>query len=134
MTILVTGGAGYIGSHMVLALLDAGEDVVVLDNLSTGFKWAVPASVPLIIGDIGDERLVRRLLARYDVKSIAHFAAKVVVPESVRNSLDYYRNNTGNARNLIACAVEADVRHFIFSSTAAVYGDLGTVRLPRTRR
>lgn len=123
MAVLVTGGAGYIGSHMVLALRDAGEDVVVLDNLSTGFKWAVPEDVPLMIGDFGDEALVRDLLAKYDVKSIAHFAARIVVPESVSDPLGYYLNNTAKARQLIACAVEAGVDHFIFSSTAAVYGD-----------
>lgn len=123
MTVLVTGGAGYIGSHMVLALLDAGEKVVVLDNLSTGFRWAVPPEVPLVQGDFGDEDLVTETLARYDVTAIAHFAAKIVVPESVADPLGYYLNNTAKARSLIEGAVDAGIQHFIFSSTAAVYGD-----------
>ncbi len=123
MTVLVTGGAGYIGSHMVLELLEAGEQVVVLDNLSTGFRWAVPDSVPLIEGDFGDDKLVADVLKRHDVHEIIHFAAKIVVPESVADPLGYYLNNTAKARTLIACAVEAGVKHFIFSSTAAVYGD-----------
>lgn len=123
MTVLVTGGAGYIGSHMVLALRDAGEKVVVLDNLSTGFRWAVPEDVPLVVGDFGDEDFVTETLARYEVDAITHFAAKIVVPESVSDPLGYYHNNTAKARQLIECAVEAGVEHFIFSSTAAVYGD-----------
>lgn len=123
MSVLVTGGAGYIGSHMVLELLDAGEKVVVLDNLSTGFRWAVPADVAFVTGDFGDAALVKETLARYDVNAIAHFAAKIVVPESVADPLGYYLNNTAKARSLIQSAVEAGVQHFIFSSTAAVYGD-----------
>ena len=123
MTVLVTGGAGYIGSHMVLELLDAGEKVVVLDNLSTGFAWAVPQGVPLIVGDFGDAAVVTPLLKEHDVTEIIHFAAKIVVPESVADPLGYYLNNTAMARTLIACAVEHGVKHFIFSSTAAVYGD-----------
>ncbi|MDB5569949.1 MAG: galE [Hyphomicrobiales bacterium] len=123
MTVLVTGGAGYIGSHMVLELLEAGEKVIVLDNLSTGFRWAVPENVPLIEGDFGDEALVAGLLKEHDVREIIHFAAKIVVPESVADPLGYYLNNTAKARSLIQCAVEAGVKHFIFSSTAAVYGD-----------
>lgn len=123
MTTLVTGGAGYIGSHMVLSLLDAGEKVVVLDNLSTGFRWAVPPGVELVVGDFGDEDLVTELLARHDVESIIHFAAKIVVPESVADPLTYYLNNTAKARTLIECARDMGVGHFIFSSTAAVYGE-----------
>ena len=123
MAVLVTGGAGYIGSHMVLALRDAGEDVVVLDNLSTGFRWALPNDVPLVVGDFGDEALVGELLARHGVEAIIHFAAKIVVPDSVADPLGYYLNNTAKARSLIACAVAAGVKHFIFSSTAAVYGE-----------
>jgi UDP-glucose 4-epimerase len=123
MTVLVTGGAGYIGSHMVLELLEAGEKVVVLDNLSTGFRWAVPVNVPLVIGDFGDEDLLTETLARYDVASIVHFAAKIVVPDSVADPLGYYLNNTAKARTLIECAIDSGVRNFIFSSTAAVYGD-----------
>ena len=123
MTVLVTGGAGYIGSHMVWALRDAGEDVVVLDNLSTGFRWALPDDVPLIVGDFGDEAVVGDLLARHDIEAIIHFAAKIVVPDSVADPLGYYLNNTAMARSLLACAVKAGVTHFIFSSTAAVYGE-----------
>jgi len=123
MTILVTGGAGYIGSHMVLELRDAGEDVVVLDNLSTGFAWAVPDDVRLVIGDVGDQALVQRLISQHHIDAIIHFAGSIIVPESVENPLHYYRNNTSNTRNLIECAVTGGVRNFIFSSTAAVYGN-----------
>ncbi len=123
MSVLVTGGAGYIGSHMALDLLDAGEDVVVLDNLSTGFSWAVPAGARLTVGDFGDRRLVSDLLVQNEVDAILHFAAKIVVPESVSDPLGYYENNTAKARNLLQCAVEAGVVNFIFSSTAAVYGE-----------
>jgi UDP-glucose 4-epimerase len=120
--VLVTGGAGYIGSHAVLALADAGRRVVVLDNLSTGFRWAVPTDVPFALGDVGDEDLVGRLITEYRVGAILHFAGSIIVPESVTNPLKYYRNNTANSRALIAAAVANDVRHFVFSSTAAVYG------------
>ncbi len=123
MTVLVTGGAGYIGSHMVLELLEAGEKIVVLDNLSTGRRSAVPAGVELVIGDFGDELLVKNLLATHGVDAIIHFAAKIVVPDSVADPLGYYLNNTASARSLLACAVAQNVRHFIFSSTAAVYGE-----------
>lgn len=123
MTVLVTGGAGYIGGHMVLALLDSGEKVVVLDDLSTGFASAVPEGVPLVIGDFGDMNLVDRLLQEHAIDAIAHFAAKIVVPESVSDPLTYYLNNTAKARNLIECAVKHGLKHFIFSSTAAVYGE-----------
>jgi len=127
MTILVTGGAGYIGSHMVYELLDRGEHVVVLDNLSTGFDWAIPQAAPLIIGDSGDQRLVASLIAQHGVTAIMHFAASIVVPQSVRDPLSYYRNNTVNSRALIETAVKAQVEHFIFSSTAAVYGNAQVV-------
>jgi UDP-glucose 4-epimerase len=123
MTILVTGGAGYIGSHMVHALRDAGERVVVLDNLSTGFEWAVAAGVPLVTGDTGDHALVARIIAEHEVDAIIHFAASIVVPDSVSDPLGYYRNNTVNSRALIESAVRGRVSHFIFSSTAAVYGN-----------
>jgi UDP-glucose 4-epimerase len=123
MTVLVTGGAGYIGSHMAHELIDAGEEVVVLDNLSTGRRVAVPAKAEFVEGDFGDEALVRDLLRSRKIEAIIHFAAKIVVPESVSDPLGYYKNNTAAARALLACAVECGVNHFIFSSTAAVYGD-----------
>jgi UDP-glucose 4-epimerase len=123
MTVLVTGGAGYIGSHMVLELVDAGEDVVVLDNLSTGFRWAVAEQASLVVGDTGDQSLVSRLIREHRIEAIIHFAASVVVPDSVRDPLGYYLNNTANSRALIECAISNGVQHFIFSSTAAVYGN-----------
>ena len=126
MAVLVTGGAGYIGGHMVLALRDRGEQVVVLDNLSTGFAWAIPPGVPLVRGDMGDAELVSRTIAEHEVEAIVHFAAKIVVPESVADPLGYYLNNTAKSRTLIATAIEGGVRNIIFSSTAAVYGDVGS--------
>jgi UDP-glucose 4-epimerase len=123
MTVLVTGGAGYIGSHMVHALLDAGERVVVLDNLSTGFRFLVPAGVPLIVGSTGDRDVVAKLLREHDVDTIIHFAASLVVPDSVRDPLGYYRNNTANTCNLLDVAIKHGIKHFIFSSTAATYGN-----------
>jgi UDP-glucose 4-epimerase len=123
MAVLVTGGAGYIGSHMVYELVDAGEQVVVLDDLSTGFQWAVAEDVPLIVGETGDQTLVSRIIRDYGIDAIIHFAASIVVPDSVRDPLIYYRNNTANSRSLIECAVNGGVQHFIFSSTAAVYGN-----------
>jgi UDP-glucose 4-epimerase len=123
MTVLVTGGAGYIGGHMVLALLDAGEEVVVLDDLSTGFRWAVPEAAKFIIGDVGDAALVDDILASHKIDAIAHFAAKIVVPESTAEPLHYYLDNTVKARTLIDCGVRGKIKHFIFSSTAAVYGE-----------
>ncbi len=123
MTILVTGGAGYIGSHMVHELVDAGEAVVVLDNLATGFDWAVAEGVPLVVGDSGDQSLVASLISEHKIDAIIHFAASAVVPDSVADPLGYYRNNTVNSRALIETAVRGKVRHFIFSSTAAVYGN-----------
>ena len=123
MTVLITGGAGYIGSHMVRELADSGERAVVLDNLSAGFDWAVAKGTPLIVGDVGDQALVSRIVREHEVGAIIHFAGSIVVPDSVRDPLSYYRNNTVNSRALIECAVTGGVRHFIFSSTAAVYGD-----------
>ncbi|HMO27758.1 UDP-glucose 4-epimerase GalE [Enterovirga sp.] len=124
MTVLVTGGAGYIGSHMVLALHDRGERPVVLDNLSTGFAWAVPEGVELVVGDMGDAGLVGAVIERHGIREIAHFAAKIVVPDSVADPLGYYENNTSKSRTLLETAVRHGVERMIFSSTAAVYGDV----------
>lgn len=121
-SVLVTGGAGYIGSHAVLALIDAGYRPVVIDNLTTGFRFAVPDSVPLYEGDIADNALLARIFSEQGVAAIMHFAGSIVVPESVADPLKYYHNNTANSRALIASAVAAGVRHMIFSSTAATYG------------
>jgi UDP-glucose 4-epimerase len=120
--ILVTGGAGYIGSHAVLALRDAGWPVVVIDNLVTGFRWAVPEDVGFIEGNIADEALVLEAIKAEQIGAIMHFAGSVVVPESVVAPLKYYRNNTAASRSLIESAVTGGVKHFIFSSTAATYG------------
>jgi len=122
MSVLVTGGAGYIGSHMVLALLDAGEDVVVIDNLSAGFRWAVPSETKFVTGDAGDHDLLFRLFLTNPIDAVIHFAGSVVVPESIADPLGYYGNNTCKSRTLIQAAVKSKVPHFIFSSTAAVYG------------
>ncbi len=121
-TVLVTGGAGYIGSHAVLALRDAGWPVVVIDNLVTGFRWAVPEGVPFHEADVADAAAVERILKQHDIRAIMHFAGSVVVPESVTNPLKYYRNNTAASRALLESAVTCGVPHFIFSSTAATYG------------
>jgi UDP-glucose 4-epimerase len=121
-TVLVTGGAGYIGSHAVLALRDAGWSVAVIDNLVTGFRWAVPADVPFYEGDIEDSALVAKIVEEESIGAIMHFAGSVVVPESVENPLKYYHNNSAKSRSLIDAAVSAGVPHFIFSSTAATYG------------
>ena len=134
MSILVTGGAGYIGSHMVYELVDAGEKVVVLDNLTTGFHWAIPGEARLVVGDIGDESLVQELVAKHDIQSIIHFAGSIVVPESVSDPLGYYLNNTVKSRALIAAAVASGVKQFIFSSTAAVYGAPRVVPVVETTR
>jgi UDP-glucose 4-epimerase len=123
MTVLVTGGAGYIGSHMVLALTDAGENVVVLDNLSTGFAWAIAPGAKLVKADIGDEVLVGQLIKEHGIEAIVHFAGSIVVPDSVADPLGYYLNNTVKSRALMAAAVAGGVKNFIFSSTAAVYGN-----------
>jgi UDP-glucose 4-epimerase len=122
MSFLITGGAGYIGSHMVLAALDRGEDVVVLDNLSTGNRSLVAERARLQLGDAGDQTLLRELFQRHAITAVIHFAGSIVVPESVQNPLAYYKNNTMVSRDLIEACVHAGVKHFIFSSTAAVYG------------
>ena len=120
--VLVTGGAGYIGSHAVLALLDAGWPVAVIDNLTTGFRFAVPDAVAFYEGDIEDGELLARIIAEQGIGAIMHFAGSIVVPESVENPLKYYHNNTVKSRALIEAAVKGGVPHFIFSSTAATYG------------
>jgi len=123
MAVLVTGGAGYIGAHAVLALTDAGEEVVVLDDLSTGVRAAVPETATLVRGDIADTALVTRLIDAHAISEIMHFAAKVVVPQSVADPLGYYEGNTSKTRTLLATALAAGVRRVVFSSTAAVYGE-----------
>ncbi len=124
MAILVTGGAGYIGSHMVLALCDAGEEVVVLDDLSTGVRANVDPRARFMLGDVSDPLIVMRLIAEHGIRAVVHFAAKIVVPDSVADPLDYYLANTAKTRALLAAVTAAHVPHFVFSSTAAVYGDV----------
>jgi UDP-glucose 4-epimerase len=121
--VLVTGGAGYIGSHAVLALRDAGWDVAVIDNLSTGTRYVVPDDVPFYEGSVADRELIDRIFAERNIGAILHFAGSIVVPESVEKPLEYYRNNTVASHALISAAIEAGVKHFVFSSTAAVYGE-----------
>jgi UDP-glucose 4-epimerase len=123
MAVLVTGGAGYIGSHMVLALADAGEAAVVLDDLSTGFKEAVHPKAKLVVGDVSDEELVASLIEEHKIDAVIHFAAKIVVPDSVADPLGYYLANTVKTRALLSAVTGAGVKHFVFSSTAAVYGN-----------
>jgi len=123
MTVLVSGGAGYIGSHMVLALLDAGHKPVIIDDFSTGHDKLVPANVPVFRGNVADADLVSQICATHDIDAVAHFAASIVVPESVQNPLKYYRNNTASTTQFIAACVAAGVKRLIFSSTAAVYGN-----------
>lgn len=123
MAVLVTGGAGYIGSHMVWELLDTGEDVIVLDRLSTGFEWVVAPEATLVVGDIADASLVKSLFRDYDVDAVMHFAGSIVVPESMAMPLAYYENNTCKTRALLETVIEANIPHVIFSSTAAVYGN-----------
>src|SRR6201985_3594788 len=130
MTVLVTDGAGYIGSHMVRALAEAGESVVVIDNLSTGFSNFLPEGVPLFIGDAADENLVEGVIAAHSVESVIHFAGSVVVPDSMSDPLGYYRNNTMTTRSLLNAAVKCGISRFIFSSTAAVYGNPDQMPVP----
>lgn len=122
-TVMVTGGAGYIGSHAVLALLDSGRDVVVVDNLTTGFRWAIDPRAAFVEANVADEDTVRAVIRDHAVGAIMHFAGSIVVPESVSDPLKYYRNNTVATRSLLESAVTERVPHFIFSSTAATYGD-----------
>jgi UDP-glucose 4-epimerase len=122
LPVLVTGGAGYIGSHAVWALRDAGWPVTVIDNLSTGFRFLLPADVPFYEGDIADGDLVARIFAEHGIAAVMHFAGSVVVPESVAEPLKYYHNNTAKSRSLLEAAVRGGLKHFLFSSTAAVYG------------
>ncbi len=123
MTVLVSGGAGYIGSHLCWLLADQGEEFVVVDNLSTGREFAIPPQGELIVGDVGDMELIANVIKQHNVDAVVHFAGSIVVPESVSDPLKYYKNNTANSRNLIEACVESGVKHFIFSSTATVYGE-----------
>src|SRR5690348_8630105 len=120
-TILVTGGAGYIGSHVARQLREAGENVVILDDLSTGFESATPGA-PLVVGNTGDREVVSKLIDEHRIETVMHFAARTIVPESVADPLRYYGNNTCATRNLLECCQRRGVKHFVFSSTAAVYG------------
>lgn len=130
MSVLVSGGAGYIGSHTVLELVGRGETVIVLDDLSTGFDWAVAGAAHLVVGDVGDVDLVRRLIKQHDITEIVHFAAKIVVPESVTYPLTYYLGNTVKTRALFEAAIASGVKRLIFSSTAAVYGEPSVEVIP----
>jgi GDP-mannose 4,6 dehydratase len=123
MTVLITGGAGFIAGHTVLAFVDRGEIPIVLDDLSTGNRTAVPSGVPFFAGDVGDTELVLRLVQNHRIDAILHFAAKIVVPESVTDPLNYYLNNTVKTHALLQAAVRANLKHFVFSSSAAVYGN-----------
>ena len=130
--VIVTGGAGYIGSHTVLALRDFGYPVVVIDNLSTGDRRLLPSDVNLVIGDIADQNLVYEVLKKYNCKAVMHFAASVIVPESVNDPLKYYANNTIASQNLIECCINSNIDAFIFASTAAVYGNPEQVPISET--
>lgn len=130
--IMVTGGAGYIGSHAILGLLDRGHKVVTVDNLSTGFAWAIDPRCDLIVGNVGDQNLIRKVIQDYNVQAILHFAGSISVPESVANPLKYYHNNTAESASLIESALAEGVKHFIFSSTASIYGHATTIPIPET--
>ncbi len=122
MTILVTGGAGYIGSHMTYSLIDSNQNIAILDDLSTGFEWVVPPNVTLHRGSVGDRELLDQIFQKDAIESVIHFAASIVVPESVANPIKYFQNNTANSLTLIDACIRHNVKKFIFSSTAAVYG------------
>ena len=122
MTVLVTGGAGYIGAHMLLALEEAGEPAVCIDNLSTGAEWLAPDFAPLIVGDIADEALLDKVFTNHDITDVIHFAGSLVISKSIKNPNAYYRNNTANTLTLVEKCVQYGVKRFIFSSTASVYG------------
>ena len=130
--VLVTGGAGYIGSHAILALREADYPVVVIDNLSTGERRLVPKDVPLVVGNIADQELVSAVISEHKCKAAMHFAGSIIVPESIIDPLKYYANNTATSRDLIACCVREGIEAFIFSSTATVYGNPQCVPLPET--
>jgi len=132
MPVLITGGAGYIGSHTVLDFLDAGEVPVVIDNLSTGFDWLVPENVPFYVEDIANKDAVADILRRHEIETVIHFAGSIILPESIENPIKYYRNNTVNSLGLMEMAVRTGVKHFVFSSTAAVYGLPDSVPVPET--
>src|SRR5262245_53915556 len=132
MTVLVTGGAGYIGGHMVLGLLDAGEQPIVIDNMINGVPWAIPSGVPFILGDIGDYETLARIFRNHDIDTIAHFAARLITPAHYGNPLEYYHANTTKTRTLLAAAQDYGIKHFIFSATAAVYGNPAVNPVPET--
>lgn len=132
MATLITGGAGFIGGHTVLAFLDRGEVPIVLDDLSTGSREAVPSGVPFVIGDVGDTELVSHLIRDYKIDAIVHFAAKIIVPESVADPLKYYFNNTVKTHALLKTAVDENLKHFVFSSSAAVYGNPSSTPVSET--
>jgi UDP-glucose 4-epimerase len=132
MTVLVTGGAGYIGGHMVLGLLDAGEELVIIDNMSNGVPWAIPNGVRFVLGDSGDYETVARTIENHKVDAVIHFAARLITPQFYDDPLEYYHANTVKSRTLLSAVQNLGVRHFIFSSTAAVYGNPPMNPVPET--
>jgi len=122
MTVLVTGGAGYVGAHMLLALEDAGEKAVAIDNLSTGAAWLAPRSAPLVVADVGDRAALQKIFDEHDIKEVIHFAGSIQIGQSIKDPISYYRNNTANTLSLLEACVENNVWNFIYSSTASVYG------------
>src|SRR5262245_31061998 len=132
MTVLVTGGAGYIGGHMVLGLLDAGEKPVIIDNMSNGVPWAIPHGVPFVLGDSGDYETVARTIEKYKVDAVIHFAARLITPQFYDDPLEYYHANTVKSRTLLSAVQNLGIKHFIFSSTAAVYGNPPMNPVPET--